>query len=295
MNKNINNAAVSTNIGNVRRENQDNFYLNGSFCSEKKDRHISCRTTFEEKAVFAVADGLGGQNFGNFASFKAMELLHSAIEKNNIDIDENIESYVYSVNDVLCQKINETGLKTGTTVVLLSIKKDKARVYNIGDSRCYLLRDGNLLRLSKDHTLASELVDMNVITKEQAENDRRKHQLTQHLGVSQDEMLLSIFTGEPFQVKKGDKFLLCSDGVTDVFSDKELAALLSERGSCKRLANNIVFKALDKRGSDNITALVVSIAQTIKNKRLKNIMWAAALGLSAVAGIITGVIINSIT
>lgn len=294
MGKNINNAAVSTNIGNIRSENQDNFYLNGAFCSEKKDNHVSYKTTFKEAAVFAVADGLGGQNFGSFASFKAMEILHNAVGENNIDIDKNIESYVYSVNEALCNKMEETGLKTGTTLVLLSINHDKARVYNVGDSRCYLLRGNYLLRLTKDHTLASELVDMNVLTAEEAERDKRKHQLTQHLGVSQDEMLLSVYKGEPFEIKIGDKFLLCSDGITDVFDDSEILQLMTERGSCKRLANNMVFKALDKKGKDNVTALIVSIGETIKNKRFKNMLWAAALGISAAAGVITGMIINAL-
>lgn len=295
MSKVRNNAAVSTNMGSMGNENQDNFYLNGEYCEQEKESHVSYSVDFKDNGVFAVADGLDDQNFGNFASFKAMELLHNTVSEKKEDIDEEIDSYVKNINGILCKKSSETGLKTGAAFVLLSLKKNKARIYNVGDSRCYLFRDGELKKLSKDHTLASELAEMNALTAEEAESNSGKNVLTQHLGLSQDEILISAYKSEPVETKKGDKFFLCSAAVSKVLNDEELAKLLLEDASCKRLANNIVFSAMDKNSGENLTAMVVKIDDVKKDRDLNNLLFGAALAGAAVAGVITGMIINNFT
>lgn len=261
-----NNAAVCTDIGNGRHENQDNFYLNGIFDNVKKKKLLSKSITFKRNALFAVADGMGGQSFGGYASKTVMRFLKSYFFKNISDFDENIELCINAINSELCSQAQKTGTKIGTTIVLLSIEKDKARVYNIGDSRCYLYRKGSLSQLSKDHTIAEELVSMNILTPDKAKKDYRKHCLTQYLGLSQDEMLLSIYKSPEIILKKGDRLLLCSDGVTEKLNDLEIKKLLSEKGNSRRVANKIINKVLDKNVGDNVTALVVNIEDTLKDK-----------------------------
>lgn len=293
MSKDTNNAAVSTNMGSIGSENQDNFYLNGIYCRQEKESHISNKTDFENSGVFAVADGLEGQSFGGFASYKAMELLSKEVIDKGNNIDENIDGYISGVNQVLCEKSAETGMKIGAALVLLSINNGKARIYNVGDSRCYLFRDGVLKQLSKDHTLASELADMNVITEVQAENIAG-NMLTQHLGVSEDEIIISVYKSEPVDIKQGDKFFLCSSAVTKVLSDREIELMLSENVSCKRISNDIVFSAVDKNSGENLTAMVVEIKKLKTESRFQDLLFAGTLAAAAAAGVVTGIIINNI-
>ena len=292
MRNRLNNAAVCSDVGNGRQDNQDNFYLDGIFDSDKKESFISKKISFKRYALFAVADGMGGQSFGEYASRTAMSFLRNYFFKKDLKVDSRIEEYIYATNEELCSHAAKTGTRIGTTLVVLSIEKDKARVYNIGDSRCYLYRKGKLSQLSKDHTLAAELVAMNVLSPVEAENDSRKHQLTQHMGLSQEEMLLSVYRSPEIALKGGDRLLLCSDGVTDALNEGEIAGVLSGKGSSKRIANDIVFKALDKNAGDNITALVVSIVDTARGKRLRNLIWGGLLLLAAAAGIVTGLLLS---
>lgn len=287
----MNNAAVCTDIGNGRHENQDNFYLNGIFDNVKKKKLLSKSITFKRNALFAVADGMGGQSFGGYASRTVMKFLKSYFFKNISDFDENIEFCINAINMELCLQAKKLGTKIGTTIVLLSIDKERARVYNIGDSRCYLYRKGSLSQLSKDHTIAEELVSMNILTPDEAKNDYRKHCLTQYLGLSQDEMLLSIYKSPEITLKKGDKLLLCSDGVTERLNDLEIKEFLSEKGSSRRVANKIINRVLDKNVGDNVTALVVSIEDTLKEKMIRKFICYGLLILFLTALILTGLFI----
>lgn len=292
MKNRLNDAAVCSDVGNVRQENQDNFYLDGIFDSDKNESFISKRISFKKNALFAVADGMGGQSFGSYASLRAVSLLRDYFFKSNFKLDSRIEEYIDAANNDICSYAAKTATMIGTTLVVLSIENERARVYNIGDSRCYLYRKGKLLQLSKDHTLAAELAAMKVLSAEEAENDSRKHQLTQHIGISQEEMLLSVYRSPEITLKSGDRLLLCSDGVTDALNNGEIAGILSGKGRSKRVANDIVFKALDNNAGDNVTALVVSIVDTAKEKRIRNLIWGGLLLLAAAAGIVTGLLLN---
>ena len=179
---------ASTNVGKIRSNNEDNYYLCGRYRSDVSSAlcfdNYSCDAS---KHLFSVCDGMGGTSFGELASLIAVQTLD--VYKD--DFDDRIAEYTSEANRLICDEISTHGGKRiGTTFAVLSIFKGIARAYNIGDSRIYFMRDGKLTQLSVDHTQAQMMINHGLLTEEQAKNHRAKHILTQHLGIFPDEMLI---------------------------------------------------------------------------------------------------------
>lgn len=170
---------------------------------------------------------------------------------------EGVEQYVAEANQKICGIMREENLRMGSTMVLLSIRGEKCRVYNIGDSRAYLFRKGRAYRLTSDHTVAASLIACGVLTEEQAAMDIRRHQLTQNIGIFAEEMIIQPTAGPEINLKNGDALLLCSDGVTDALPDSCLAEIFSRNLPAEVLAKTAAVTAMNRGSSDNVTALVV--------------------------------------
>ena len=126
-----------------------------------------------------------------------------------------------------------------------------AYVANLGDSRAFRLRNGELLQLSADHTDAALLQGQGI----------RKPRLTQHLGIWPEEMVLEPYIAKG-EIQAGDRYLLCSDGLTDMVSNMEICTLMKETGSICHLTDRLVAKALEKGGRDNVTVLAAQIQES---------------------------------
>ena len=233
--------ASATHVGLVRSGNEDSV------------RPMTDGST-EEKVVIAVADGMGGAVAGEIASRVAVEAAMS--EATDADITPG--DRVRTGNEAVLQAIAENHALSGmgTTLTLgLFLPEGELKVAHIGDSRLYLLREGALSQLTNDHTLVAELVAMGQITAEQAETHPRRHLVTRVIGtdpIHVDEFDLNL---DP-----GDRLLFCSDGLTTMLRDPDVAEILRSTPSPSEAAWSLVEAANAAGGADNTTVAVVDVS-----------------------------------
>lgn len=252
-------SAGGTHIGKVRENNEDNFFINGYY-KENADAPIKAAedTNRRKQYVFAVCDGMGGRNRGETAALLALQALHIPLGGNFL---EEMHRYIDEANRKICDEIAQTGERMGTTVALLMIERGRVNVCNIGDSRVYRLRGTELVQLSYDHTRVQQMIESGVLDRQSARKSKERHVLTQHLGIFSEEFLLDPYISETDGAKKGDMFLLCSDGLTDMMDDEEIGRCMMhwKDRPPKFAVNSLLISALEKGGRDNITAIVVKI------------------------------------
>ncbi len=233
-----------TDIGVVRSHNEDDV-----------------RTGMTEDAAWAVVcDGMGGANAGEVASQNGVQVISDSIIKNyNIDSSDKtvkyiLQSSVHDANTVIFNLSNEyeklAGM--GTTVVAGIVRDGMAYIVHAGDSRAYLIRENEIRRLTRDHSVVQELVDMGTITQDQARIHPQRNIITKCLGVHP--------TVEPeyseSPVEPGDLILFCSDGLTAYITDEEILSL-AKRLDPSAMIRMLVEEAKARGGSDNITVAVI--------------------------------------
>lgn len=233
--------------GNYRKNNEDNLHIDA------------------ENRFFIVADGMGGQSAGERASQMAVDLISRQLARQINFEQDAAEKVLKSLNEAVCHanaeimalgRIDPELHNMGTTVVLIVSVGDHFYIGNIGDSRAYLLRDGQLNQLTKDHSLTQALVEAGTISAEEARTHRYKNVLYRYLGSKEGSE--GAFTTE-VRPQPGDRFLLCSDGVTDGLEDSELKQVLARNEEPQALAESLVQAALDGGSRDNITSVVLQI------------------------------------
>lgn len=265
-------SAVSVDKGLIRNNNEDNFYFNGTYlyADEREKSSTFSSNPSNEMQIYGVFDGMGGEALGEEASLVAAQVMnktHKKLVASECNIEREILSSVEDANTKICKKIVESGEKRiGATFSTLVIENDKATVFNVGDSRVYLLREGKLEQISVDDTTAQRLVNMGVLTPEKAKTHKDRHKLTQHLGIFKDEMIIEPHVSKEIDINKGDKFLLCSDGLTDMLTDEEICKILCQNKSCEELSKELVKAALKNGGKDNVTTIIIK-AETEKKKK----------------------------
>lgn len=204
--------------------------------------------------IVAVADGMGGAVAGEIASRIAIEAAVDAPRDAEISPGDRIRAGNEAVVEAVTGDHALSGM--GTTLTLgLFLPGGVLRVGHIGDSRLYLLRDAELEQLTKDHTLVAELVAMGQITAEQAESHPRRHLVTRVIGtdpINVDEFELSLETG--------DRVLICSDGLTSMVRDPDVAEILRAAPSPSEAAWSLVEAANGAGGVDNTTVAVVDVS-----------------------------------
>ena len=198
-------AAVCA-TGRVRTENQDRIYLNGTICG---GGYAQTDGTGRKQGLFAVADGMGGQAQGAQAAQAALK----ALPPKKCWSPEAVLQAYDAGNRAICDQIGKIGKRSGATLTTLLLADGEAYAANIGDSRCYLYRDGCLSRLSEDHTAVQRLIALGIIEPAEAKTHPERHRLTQHLGIFPDELIIQPHTVQ-LPVRPGDRFMLCSDGLT---------------------------------------------------------------------------------
>ncbi|MEM5584926.1 protein phosphatase 2C domain-containing protein [Roseibium sp. AS2] len=231
-------AVGLTDVGRVRDHNEDTFLVD------------------EAKGVFAVMDGAGGLCNGAMASGLVREALTGiSTPKSAEDLLEQFESSLIVAKDrIEGASAKADGAAMGTTIVaLLTYQSDFACLW-AGDSRVYRLRNGKLEQLTTDHTEVQELVDQKVLTPEEARNFARRHVITRAIGSSLD-LELELVSGN---LQKGDRFLLCSDGLTGHLDDPVIGTFMMN-GAARMTAQSLINGALENGGSDNVTAVIVDI------------------------------------
>ena len=273
-------CCAMTDIGKVRENNEDNFYANGRV-KKSNNTPFDYYVDYKERKqyLYAVCDGMGGEEFGELASMIAVDILS---EYQTTDIKRTIVDYVKKANQLICDESDKNeGVRIGTTFTLLYINNGKAISYNIGDSRVYLFRKNKLTQLSEDHTQAQRLVKIGVIKKEAVSGHRYKHKLTQHLGIRPDELIIEPYISQEISIKQNDLYLLCSDGLSDMVSEEKISEILSiKEVDIKQLANKLVSIALEGGGKDNVTVIVIKINEhdSVWSKYYRGIISRKILG-----------------
>jgi len=246
-------AACGCSKGKIRRNNEDNFLFDGRYLeAENKglEEILVCTRSPGTMWGFAVFDGMGGENFGEIAAHSAARQMKD--DEKNLPgrwqgKQEYLENLVMQLNDAVVRAKQEMLTEAmGTTFVSFFFAGKEGYMCNVGDSRAYRLRDGQLQQLSCDHV------------ERRPGMQGRKAPLTQYLGIDPEEMLL-----EPYIVKEtlaeGDVYLLCSDGLTDMLTDGEIADLIQAAPDMQTCAEALIQAALDRGGRDNITVIVSKI------------------------------------
>ncbi len=241
----------ASDFGKVRTNNEDAM---GSFIP------ISRQQARSHGYLFAVADGVGGMDLGEVASATAISVMTDEFARAQAGtmlislLPRLIQHANSAVHD--CTLAPEyRGKKMATTMVACAIRHDQAIVSHVGDSRCYLVRDGKAKQVTQDHTWVNEQRKMGLISASEMGESESRHVLTRSLG---PEMFVSPDT-TALTVQAGDVLVLCTDGVHDETSPETIAKMVSTSGEIEEIARQLVARAVELDGNDNTTAQVIRI------------------------------------
>jgi PPM family protein phosphatase len=242
-----------TDLGRVRENNEDKF----EFYIPSDEAVLASRGQ-----VFVVCDGMGGHAAGQFASeLTAKTFIDVYLTHPGTEITEALTGALHAANRhvYLVSRTNPSRKGMGTTFTGMVLLQDMAYVVQVGDSRAYRLREGELTQLTEDHTYMNEMVRMGVLTPEQAAVHPQKHVLTRAVGVEEN----TVCDVYQFAIQQGDIYFLCSDGILNHVEDDQIAAILGANGPAEA-AWKLVGQALIGGGSDNATALVLRVDEVQK-------------------------------
>jgi protein phosphatase len=238
--------AAKSDVGKVRQGNEDSLFAD------------------DERGVFIVADGMGGHVAGEVASQIVAETVGpgvtEAVEEGlrGDDLEDRVLELIEEANRAILDRADAEPEKRGmgTTLTLLTlVPGDEYLIQQVGDSRGYLLREGVLSQVTRDHTVVQQQVDRGALTPEQARDHPLSHILTRALGT---EMNVDIDTYID-SVQPGDMFVLCSDGLSGMVPDDQIELIASSTGDPQKIADALIDAANEAGGMDNITAVVVKI------------------------------------
>jgi PPM family protein phosphatase len=212
--------------------------------------------------VFIIADGMGGHNSGGLASRLAVKNASEYIKKapemiiSNSNIPSAITDIIQATNSSVYessrQNIENSGM--GTTFIIAVAFENKLFIGHVGDSRVYLLRNDDIIKITTDHSYIEELVKIGSLTREEAENHPKKNIITRALGCF-DTLEADIFSCD---IKKGDSFILCTDGLTNMLSEQEIKGAVLDSKTPEKACDLLINMANQKGGKDNITVIVIS-------------------------------------
>lgn len=243
-----------THVGMKRDHNEDAFIIN------------------PDGNLLIVADGMGGHNSGEIASKMAAETVNTFFmataeddeitwpykyDKNQCEAENRLNVSIRLANDRVYEtsKRNELYHGMGTTIVSVFFTGSDAYIANVGDSRVYVFRGSRLDQLTVDHSLLNDFLKENTLTPEEIENFPHKNVIVRALGIKED-VEVDVFHYQP---KRDDIFLLCSDGLTDMVNDAEIADIILTTPDVKMGVKLLVREANQRGGMDNITAVLVQL------------------------------------
>lgn len=242
--------------------------MNYTFCAQTHPGRARSNNedsvAYDDAAHLAVlADGMGGYKAGEIASGMATSLIKTEMSQwllqaggrfNMNDLRRALEISADNANHAIydASRANPDYAGMGTTLVVGVFHGDQLLVGHVGDSRCYRLRDKQLLRITRDHSLLQEQLDAGLLTPAEAASSPLKNLVTRAMGVDQ-EMLLEV---NEHHVHVGDIYLICSDGLSDMMDDLAIAEILKNGNSLKQMTDELVLQANKNGGRDNITVLL---------------------------------------
>jgi PPM family protein phosphatase len=240
--------AARSDVGMIRSGNEDSFETN-----------VNADRTF---GIFVVADGMGGHAAGEVASLMAVQAVITELgDLNAIDdagkagtkLADSLRTANRNIHERMLAESDKQGM--GTTASVLVLDQKRYLIGQVGDSRVYLLRDGLLQQITKDHSYVQEQVDAGFLTPEQAKYHPYSNVITRCVGASES-VEPDVYRGD---IQSGDIFLVASDGLTGMVDDRRISALLMSRAEPERKVHSLISEANGRGGLDNITAIVVHV------------------------------------
>lgn len=231
-----------TDVGQKRSSNQDNIILN------------------DKLRLYAVADGMGGHRGGEIASAMALEVLESAMshigENKSVQVTPFLKEAVSLASIRVHEKASmDENLKgMGTTLVCIYFNDGKCHIAQVGDSRVYLYRDGDIWKITEDHSLVNEQVRSGLISRSQADRLAYKNVITRSVGF-EEIVNVDVYVRE---IESGDTFLLCSDGLTSMISDEEIRKNI-DTNDIKSSVDRLINAANEAGGQDNVSVILVRV------------------------------------
>lgn len=233
--------------GRDREENQDSYWIEA------------------EEGLFVVSDGMGGHRGGSVASQIVTEdfpvMIENALGKLRSSNPRSVrrvfkKAFIEQSRQLRMEGVSETGYKgMGATLVVVLLRQGRVYVGNLGDSRIYRLRKGKLVQLSKDHSVVSELLEEGKIEPAEAEGHESEGEITRYMGMEEEEEAVPHVRS--LAVRRGDRLLLCTDGLTDMLDEGGISGILMSEDDCQAVCERLVKKANDAGGHDNITVVVI--------------------------------------
>lgn len=236
-------SAAASHVGKIRANNQDSGYAG--------------------RSLFVVADGMGGHAGGDVASAMAItRIIETDHDYNSAeDAEFALQSALLAANSLLADTVFErqelTGM--GTTVSAILRVGDRVALAHIGDSRIYLYRDGELEQITADHTFVQRLVDSGRITQEEAAVHPRRSVLMRVLG---DVDAAPEIDTTVIDTRPGDRWLLCSDGLSSYVSDEKMRVILDTVDDADAAAERLIKESLDQGAPDNVTVVIVGVGES---------------------------------
>ena len=247
-------CAGLTDTGQLRSHNEDAYKL---------PLNIEADSLRQKGYFYVLADGMGGHHKGEIAAAVAIETTNTAYYENLTSLDgddpqEDIIQAMAKAIEVANYRVMEATEGGGTTIVAATLYQDRLVIMNIGDSRAYLWRDGQLEMVSRDHSLVFRLKEMGKITEEEALNHPRQNVLYQALGQGSD-LEIHVYTD---LLRLNDVIILCSDGLWGPLGDAAIQDVLSTTPSPLKASRTLIDLANAAGGPDNITTVIVRVADT---------------------------------
>lgn len=253
--------AAYTGIGKKRKENEDKFFIDSFAMSHKiREKQMDGLLTgsFHQ---FGVCDGIGGIDGGEIVSYLTThyfaELWESTSSKAVFDDISKIVSCVRGCNQMVidyASKKNMNGM--GSTLASVLFMEKRMLCINVGDSRIYHMKNGVLCQLTKDQSKAQNMIELKQMTPEQARKSEEWHVLTHYIGMKTEKLDPQV---NAISYQPGDSILICSDGLTDMVSNKMIQEILLKNKKSKFLVKSLVDAAMKAGGEDNITVILIQV------------------------------------
>ncbi|WP_132249436.1 Stp1/IreP family PP2C-type Ser/Thr phosphatase [Natranaerovirga pectinivora] len=205
--------------------------------------------------LYIIADGMGGHNAGAFASEYSVKGFVDFVKKATWDNPVKIiEDGICSVNQMVHEKSSEEEYyKMGTTFVVSTIIQKKLYIGNIGDSRLYIIRNKEIQKITKDHSLVEEMVHTGHLTEDEANSHPKKNIITRAIGAEKT-IIVDIYEVE---LESDDLILMCSDGLTNMLSHKEISNILEDGSFLEDKVKQLISRANELGGNDNISVIII--------------------------------------
>ena len=251
-------VCAQTDVGRARKTNEDacsvTELVTGTLIDAiGADRTVECGT---KGVLLAVSDGMGGHQAGEVASALVLESLQRELSQDpKVPIHKHLEDAVHRANRRVhnaARSAERHGM--GATLTAIFIRGTEAYIAEVGDSRGYLLRNGRLRQVTRDQSMVQMLVDQGVMSKEDARRAPGKNVILQAVGLAPD---VRVAIGK-LDLRRGDRLLLCSDGVTNQINDDELREILT-RSEPREACETMIALANDRGGEDNETVIVADV------------------------------------